>query len=150
MEPNSSQLDFAARRFIYDHALQGGSPPSRAEVATATGTSLEATDAALGRLASGRVLVLQPQTREILMAPPFSAIPTPFVVETARFHCYGNCIWDALGVAAMLHQNARVRTGCGDCGTAMDLHVDGGRIDGDGILHFAVPARDWWQDVVFS
>jgi hypothetical protein len=36
------------------------------------------------------------------MAMPLSAIPTPFQVEVGGRHFFGNCIWDALGIVAML------------------------------------------------
>jgi hypothetical protein len=106
--------------------------------------------AAFGRLAAGRALVLQPETGEILMANPYSAVPTPFLVEVPAYTCYGNCIWDALGIAALLKEPARIRTSCADCGLALQLSVEDGRVSGDsGVAHFAVPARHWWDDVVF-
>jgi len=144
------QLDFTVRRFVYERTLRTGVPPSLADLAAATATSRAAASASLERLARGRVLVLQPQSGEILMAPPFSAVPTPFAVETEHFSCFGNCIWDALGIAAMLRRQAKVRTHCGDCAMAMDVWIDTETIDGKGLVHFAVPARDWWQDIVFS
>jgi hypothetical protein len=36
------------------------------------------------------------------MANPFSAVPTPFLVRSGDRSWYGNCIWDALGIPAML------------------------------------------------
>ena len=29
---------------------------------------------------------------------------------------FGNCIWDALGVAAMLGEDVEIPAACGDCG----------------------------------
>lgn len=104
---------------------------------------------ALQRLAAGRVLVLD-DAGEILMAPPFSAVPTPFLVHTPRMRAFGNCIWDALGIAAMAKSDARIETSCGDCGAVMQVGVENGAVRGDGIMHFAIPARLWWQDIVFT
>jgi len=88
---------------------------------------------------------------QILMANPFSAVPTPVVVELASYSCFANCIWDALGVPAMLKQDARIKTACGDCGLALEVSVVGGQVhDGTSVVHFAVPAHHWWDDVVFS
>jgi len=85
------------------------------------------------------------------MAPPFSAVPTPFVVETAAFSGHANCVWDALGVAAMLKQDARIKTTCGDCGMALELSVVDGNARGEPcVIHFAIPALHWWDDIVFS
>jgi len=147
----SDELDVRVRCHVYGVALQRGYPPAIAEVAAALHLAPEDVRAAFERLAAGRALVLQPDSGEILMAEPFSAVPTPFVVEVAGFSCYGNCIWDALGIAAMLKQEARITTACSDCGLALQLTVAGGKVTGDsGIAHFAVPARDWWNDIVFT
>jgi hypothetical protein len=84
------------------------------------------------------------------MAGPFSAVPTAFAVAVPSYSCYGNCIWDALGIAATLGCDARVDTSCADCGAAAALHVEAGALRADGLMHFALPARRWWDDVVFT
>ncbi len=146
-----ADLDLLVRRHVYDVTLGRGYPPTLAEAAA--GLHVTQTDilASLQRLAAAHVLVLQPDTGEILMANAFSAVPTPFEVELQAFSCYGNCIWDALGIPVMLKQNARIRTACADCGSAMELSVMDGRLSSaDGIIHFALPARRWWDDIVFN
>lgn len=96
------------------------------------------------------MLVLQ-RNGEILMANPFSAVPTPFLVSVGQQSWYGNCIWDAMGIAAMLHRNAFIETSCGCCGTAMTLETPDDCVDGDErIVHFAIPAVRWWDDIVFN
>jgi hypothetical protein len=105
----------------------------------------------LERLAAGRVLVLQRDSREVLMASPFSAVPTPFAVHANGRLYYGNCVWDALGVPVMLGVDARVEASCGCCGEAMALRVTGGELEPvEGTVHFAVPAHRWWQDIVYN
>ena len=149
--PEPSALDWQVRRQVYDVTMHRGSPPAIAELAAALDLHIEETQAALQRLAAGRVLVLQPDTGEILMANPFSAVPTPFRVELAAFSCFGNCIWDALGIPAMLKQDARITTSCGDCGLALEVRVAKGQAHGDpSVIHFAVPAHQWWNDIVFN
>jgi len=144
-------LDRRVRACVYDIALQRGYPPKMAETAEILNIPVENVYGAFERLASGRVLVLQPESGEILMANPFSAVPTPFVVETGLYSCYGNCIWDALGVVAMLQTDARIHTSCADCGSAAELSIVSGKVSGDlGVIHFAIPARLWWQDIVFT
>jgi len=132
--------DLAIRARIYEELLQTGRAPAAAE--------LEDRDA-LQRLAAGRVLVLD-DAGEILMAPPFSAVPTPFLVHTPQMRAFANCIWDGLGIAAMTRTDARIETSCGDCGARMDVDVIDGAVRGDGVMHFAIPARMWWQDIVFT
>jgi hypothetical protein len=87
------------------------------------------------------------------MANPFSAVPTPFLVETRSQEWWGNCIWDALGIAAMVKQDAHISTGCGDCNDALSILIRGGsaRMEGgEGIIHFSVPARRWWDNIKFT
>lgn len=132
--------DVAIRARIYDELLRSGRAPAAAELGDGE---------ALQRLAAAHVLVLD-DAGEILMAPPFSAVPTPFLVQTATFRAFGNCIWDALGIAAMAGSDANISTSCGDCGAAMRLEVAGGAVEGAGILHFAIPARRWWEEIVFT
>jgi hypothetical protein len=84
-------------------------------------------------------------------ASRFSAVPTPFVVQTMAHSAYANCAWDALGVSVMTAQPARIESACGCCGEALalDTHLEDAP-DGAGTIHFAVPARRWWDDIVFT
>ena len=144
-------LDAKVRRHVYDVALRRGAPPSIAELMEATTAARDDVGQSLARLASGRVLVLQPGSGEILMAAPFSAIPTPFVVRTRAHVAYANCAWDALGVSVMTRTAAHVFSACGCCGEALTIDTSmEGVPDGSGIIHFAVPARRWWDDIVFT
>ena len=143
-------LDTRVRAQVYDFTMRTGAPPPSHEVARAMSLTRDAVLAAFRRLADAHVLVLKPDTGEILMANPFSAVPTPFLVETRGFSAYGNCIWDALGIPAMLGRDARIISSCADCGASAEISVSAGSVKGDGILHFAIPARDWWNDIVFT
>ncbi len=146
-----SALDWQVRRHVYDVTMQRGYPPTIAELTAALDLHSAETRAALQRLAAGHVLVLQPDSDEILMANPFSAVPTPFLVELAAFSCFGNCMWDALGIPAMLKQDARITTSCADCGLALEVRVVNGQAYSDrSVIHFAVPAQQWWDDIVFT
>jgi hypothetical protein len=133
-----SDIDIRAR--IYDQLLRSGHAPTAAELGDAE---------ALQQLVAAHVLVLD-DAGEILMAPPFSAVPTPFLVQTSTLRAFGNCIWDALGIAAMAKSDAIISTSCGDCSAAMQLDVTGGAVEGAGLLHFAIPARRWWEDIAFT
>jgi hypothetical protein len=144
-------LDREVRRVIYERFMTSGRAPAVAEVAQELSRSDEDVRGSFGRLATGRVVVLQEGNGEILMANPFSAVPTPFLVEAGDRSWYGNCIWDALGIPAMLGEDARITTGCGDCSDAMVLRVEGGRlVEGEGLIHFAVPAARWWENIKFT
>jgi len=151
MDSDDVDLDFRVRAAVYDGAMTGGAVPLGEDLAAQLALSREQVAAALERLAAGRALVLQRDSREVLMANPFSAVPTPFAVRAAGKLYYGNCIWDALGIPAVLGTDARIDCSCGCCGEAMSLAVTGDALEPtDGVVHFAIPARRWWEDIVFN
>lgn len=141
--------DSALRLYIYDTIMRTSEAPSTAALAGHFGETVEAVKTALRRMHDSHTLVLQPGG-EVLMANPFSAVPTPFVAEVGDRRWFGNCIWDALGILATLHADGRVLTSCASCGDAMTLEVRDGLVSGDGIVHFALPARRWWDNIVFN
>jgi hypothetical protein len=81
-----------------------------------------------------------------------------FRVQVGDRSYYANCIWDALGIPAMLagagrSADARIETQCTDCSAPLGLAVDAGRLTTDvagTVAHFAVPAARWWADIVFT
>lgn len=151
MNQITEEFDLQVRKAVYDVAMQRGYPPTQLEASFLLQANTQEVGAAFQRLAAGRVLVLQPESGEILMASPFSAVPTPFLVQLDAYSCYGNCIWDALGVLAMLKKDGRIATSCPDCGTALEVRVANGSVQAtQGLIHFTIPALHWWDDVVFT
>ena len=148
---STDALDRDVRHVIYDRFMKSGRAPTVVEICQELSRAESDVREAFARLAGGRVIVLQEGSGEILMANPFSAVPTAFLVEAGERSWYGNCIWDALGIAAMLGEDARITTGCGDCSDAMVLRVEGGKLaEGDGLVHFSVPAARWWENITFT
>ena len=119
--------------------------PTHAELAEAWDVDADEARRRLRELADQRMVVLD-DDGELWMAAPFSAVPTDYVaVVNGRRH-FGNCIWDALGIVAMLGGIGRVEKG--------DLRVECAirRVSAprDYVVHFLVPARDWWADIGFT
>lgn len=141
--------DSALRLLIYDEIVRTCETPTVATLTSLVRAPMNDVRASLRRMHDAHMLVLQP-TGEILMANPFSAVPTPFVAEVGGRRWFGNCIWDALGIIATLHADGRVLASCGASGEAMELSVRDGVLAGRGIVHFALPARRWWEDIVFN
>jgi len=77
-------FDRPVRLEVYRRLLSDGHAPAAAEIGGRLAFSTADVEAALRRLADGRMLVLRPGTTEVLMANPLSAIPTSFRVETPR------------------------------------------------------------------
>jgi hypothetical protein len=147
----AATLDKQVRYRIYDYVMRQGLIPTLTQTSDALGWSNEETAASFQRLADAHMLVLQKGTGEILMANPFSAVPTPFPVKVGERLYYGNCIWDAMGIPAMLKDDGVIDASCGCCGTAMSLKVANGRLErSEGVAHFAIPAAHWWDDIVFN
>ena len=140
---------------LYQLFVEFGQCPTLAELAGHLQCDAANVAAAFKELAAAHVLVLQAGS-EVLMASPLSAVPTPFVVETQAEtksrSWYGNCIWDALGVISMMQCDGRVLTSCGCCGESMIVRVCKDAVEAKpaGVVHFAIAARRWWDDIVFN
>lgn len=145
-------FDKKVRFHVYDTVMKSGKAPTIADTSAALSQSEDEIRESFKRLADAHMLILQKATGEILMANPFSTVPTPFVVRVGDMSYFGSCIWDSMGIPAMLKKDAVIETSCACCGTAMNLEISAsGEIkDPQGIAHFAVPARHWWDDIVYN
>ena len=144
-------FDTRVRLTLYREFTLTAAPPSTQKIAEKLGTPLAEVRAAMERLAIAKAIVLQPESREILMANPLCAVPTPYRVQARGRSYFGSCVWDALGIIAMLQTDAVLDTACACCGETMRIEVAGGHpAPGHGIVHFAVPAIRWWENIVFT
>ncbi len=145
------ELDTSIRRAVYHHFASTGHAPLLADVAAQCACSEDDVRAAYARLRANRVLLLEPDGETIRMAPPFSGVPTPHTVEAGRQTYFANCAWDALGIPAALHQEAVVRSSCGQSGARLRLRVGpDGPEPSRWLFHCQVPAARWWADLVFT
>jgi hypothetical protein len=144
-------IDARVRGAVYEAFLSNGQIASLRDHADALGLSLSEVRDAYRRLEQGHVLVLQPVSGEILMANPFSAVPTPFLVVAGGRSWWANCIWDALGILAMVAEDGQVRNSCPDCGEGLHLFVRNGELEDTSLVaHFLVPAKRWWDDIIHA
>ncbi len=145
--------DLELRSLIYQQIVNTGTVPLRSELRTSTDDP-DALDDQLRRLHDAHMIVLDDRSNrlgEIRMALPFSAEPTNFRVETQRGGWYANCAWDTLAIAAALHENAHITSTWSDTGEVLEMNVVDRQLDRtDGFIHFQVPARHWWDDIVES
>ena len=144
-------IDDRVRLHVFERFVADGRPPTATETCEALELERGEADAAYRRLEQGRVLVLAPGTTNIWMANPLSAVPTAFHVESERGEYFGNCIWDGLGVVAMLGRSGRVSTWCPDCDEPLVFTVRDGRLEPiDAVVHYVVPAARWWENIGFN
>lgn len=143
--------DPRVRAEVYRFLIDRGRPPVPAELAMALDLAQAQVEESLQRLAGDHLLVLAPGTSYVWMANPFSALPTAYSVEAGGRHWFGNCIWDGLGILAVLGTGGVVRTWCPDCLEPMAVAVDNDEVvEPNGVVHYAIPASRWWDDIGFN
>lgn len=136
---------------LYTWIAESARIPLRRELAAALELPAGEVDAAFGALAGQRLLVLDDDTGEILMAPPFSAVDTPHRAEVAGRVYAANCAWDAFGVVAALGGTGVALTRAGGAGPELRFPVRDGKPEAvPAVFHYAVPAARWWEDIVFT
>jgi hypothetical protein len=141
----------AVRRYVFRQAADTAVVPQAPAIATALGVAEDVVRAALHRLAAGRALILAPNEGALWAANPFCAVPSGFRVHALGRRYWGICVWDALGIPAALHADAVINAPCGDCGAEMTLEVQGGElVKSEGVVHFVIPARRWWDNIGFT
>jgi hypothetical protein len=135
--------DLELRNIVYRRFVELGRAPTLEELGT--------DEASLRRLHDAHWLVLESDRPEIRMANPFSAIPTRYRVEADGRPWFANCAWDAFGIPAALGVDGHISSSCPDCGAAIEIDVIGGRPGpATDVFHVLVPARHWWDDIVFT
>ena len=144
-------LDRDVRLFVLQRFVETARPPAAEETAEALHLTLTESTAAYDRLAANHVLVLEPGTHDIRMANPLSAVETPFPAQIGEKRYYGNCIWDAFGTVAMLGGSGTIDSRCACCDEALTLEIDNLELRPvEAVVHFAVPAAHWWDDIVYT
>jgi hypothetical protein len=147
----TSDLASDVRMTLFSVAAATGRVPQARELARALKRSESEVRAALRQLAAARALILAPNDGEIWSAAPFCAVPSAFRVSALGRLYFGICIWDALEIAAALDAAADISAPCGDCGTPMRLEIRHGALSrAEGVVHFAVPAARWWDNIGFT
>jgi hypothetical protein len=107
--------------------------------------------AAWRRLHDAHALVLNAGGDELRMLNPFSTVPTAHRVHAGGRWWYANCAWDAFGICAALHVDGVIEASCPDCGEALRVRVEHEQPDDASLVfHCVVPAREWWNDIVFT
>ena len=126
-----------------------GGAPSTSDIAGTLGAAESRVVAALRSLHTQHRLVLVPGTDRVMMAHPFSGIATDFVVTIGQRQWFANCVWDGLAILALLGDGT-LATHSPATGEPIVLTARDRVVAGDAIVHFVVPARHFWEDIVFT
>ena len=149
LDTGSEAFAWRLRGHLYRRIRESGVVPSRAGLQK-LGAAAGEVDRALGFLAGAHVLALD-EAGEVWMAHPFSAVPTPYRVETPIGDYWANCAWDAIAIPLILDTDGRTPTVCPHSGVRFDLTVVDGRVGPAGsVVRLPVPARDFWDDIGFT
>jgi hypothetical protein len=145
------RLGWEVRSFVYAHLVEHGLPPTAEHTSAGLDIEPEQARAAYERLHARHALFLDPETREVRMAFPFSGIPRPFRVHSKGRSYWANCAWDMLGIPAAFHSDAELETEYAEDDSPVRLSVEGGELQGDaGLVHFPLPLGRWYEDLVFT
>lgn len=148
---DTQAFDDDVRLEVYRFFIEHGRPPVAAEIASTLDSTPIEVENSLRRLHDAHMLVLAPGTPYVWMANPFSALPTPYQAHVDDKSYFGNCIWDSLGIVALLGGTGRVTTRCGDCADELTVEIADGQLQADEyVVHYAVPAAQWWDDIGFN
>lgn len=149
-------LDARLRLAVYHHFAATGQALTPTDLAVRFNISPVEAGQSLRRLErDASALVLLPDSPYIWMAEPFSAAPTSFVVRetgaSGTRQWFGNCIWDALAILALVAVDGTVATKCPISSHSIELNVQDGTLKpSTAVAHFAVPAADWWRSIGFT
>ncbi len=138
------------RAFVYAWFAENARAPELLDIVKRFGISPEQASQALTALHEKHALFLAPGSSTIRMANPFSAIATPFTVDVQGKTYWANCAWDCLGIVAALHaSSASIESICTASGARIHLSVADGQVVSAGeVVHFLVPFRQWYDDLV--
>lgn len=126
-------------------------PPTINELAAHFGCDQSTVRHGLRALAEYHGVVLHPHSDEIWVAHPFSAAPTTCVVRAGSKRWWGNCIWCSLGVATLAGGTAQIETRLGALDDPLTIRiVDGEILDRDLVVHFPIPMRSAWDNVLYT
>lgn len=144
---NNATLHHAIISFFLDRQRA----PTVDEVATHFGCDHEQARAALRALADDHGAVLHPGSDEVWIVHPFSAAPTTCVVKSRGHAWWGNCAWCSLGLAHLAGGTATIETRTGAIGEHATIRIEDGQLlDTDYVVHFPIPMRQAWDNVVYT
>ena len=147
----NEKLIWEIRAYIYHHFTETTHAPSVRQTAAHFALTVHQAELAYIELNNRHAFFLSPGTRDILIANPFSNIETPFLVDANGKTYFANCAWDSLGIPAALHCDADVEAACSQSGEPLSLQVRDGHVsESDVLVHFLVPFKNWYDDLVFT
>jgi hypothetical protein len=145
--------DTELRVFIYEFIFARGRPPKASEIAERFSISEDDAKGLLRATKIGKTLLVDDAAGEIWMAGPFASQPSGHEVRGARLTWWANCAWDALAIGILAAENVTIRSSnCGTGGSRAITIVSPPQSppESDAVVHFLVPARQWYDDIGYT
>ena len=148
----TSSITNDVRVELYRSFIKESRAPRVEEMATRLNLSSDEITDALRELDEQNVIAFRPGSEDVWLVHPFCATEAPFTVNSGSRRWDAICIWDALGILALIDADGEVLTSCPDCGDHIELVVREGAIDAPAgtVVHYGVPARKWYEDVAYT
>lgn len=149
----SFELHKHIRKFVLDHFVEYSRAPLAEEIMERFKISKREVFNALDSLEKGRLLYRLKGTQRILMAHPFSNMPTSYqvITESGKIY-YANCAWDSVALHFLLRQPVQVKSYCFHCSDVIQLALRNEKLvekkPENFLVHFSKPLAQWWEDVV--
>lgn len=144
-----NRIDREVRAAVYAEFIGRGTTPNAGSIAQSTGLARDDAASALRRLHDAHRLVLSTDGGSVAMAHPFSGFDTGYSATIGERVWSANCGWDAFAILAMLGDGEVCAVSPLD-GTRSRWAVADGAVRGEGVIHFLVPARHFWDDIGFT
>ena len=142
-----SEQALRVRHAIYRILADGGIPLTT-PLAQHLRLPIDVVRGAMEQLHAAHAIVLDSRTRDVWMAPPFSAVPTAFRVVAGERSWFACSAIDSFAIPNLMGCNAVLTTVCPDCEGLIVHRVEHRRlVDAHGIGHFLVPASKWWDNI---
>ncbi len=142
------------RKYIFDSFLETARAPAVEEIMQRFRVERDGAIERLLELQAAHHLLLVPGTHRILMANPFSNLPTPFRVSAGAKTYFANCAWDAIAIHVMLDREVRISSYCHHCGAPIELGLaEGKRVAGEGkdlLVFLGTPVSKWYDNLVVT
>jgi len=146
-----ANFDLELRMAVYRHFADTGTAPMLDAMCGALNATREQVRGGYRRLYAKRMLVLDGDCQNILMAPPFSGVATQHRANVDGTEYFANCAWDAFGVISALGGTGDVQSRCEQTLEPLQLHLTpAGPSPSDWLFHCVVPAAKWWSDIGFT
>ncbi|MDA4120110.1 MAG: alkylmercury lyase family protein, partial [Thaumarchaeota archaeon] len=140
------------RKYVFDHFFEYSSAPTLEEAMQHFGISRKEAFSRFKGLEAEHHILLVPGTQRILMANPYSALTTPFLVRVGGKHYFANCAWDSVSMHVMLDMDAQVESYCHHCAEPIEISLSNGKVTSSSpttpVIFLSMPVAKWYDNLV--